>query len=134
MEITILTFGDVFRLKESEEFVFLSATDQVVYAAKILNNEQTRELYNAAQKRDHKTTVKNQVYFFVVLQTKEFKSRIAHLGKTDSNNIERVSIYMNKVCKLDNNDLLLIKESLLSEETFVPKALKESIEKIEIPE
>ena len=87
----IITFGDIFRYKE-EEFVYLTQNGNVVYVAKILNEEKTNQILELEKRRMRNTKIKNHVisnvlYRFVFLSTDEFKNRMAHFHDTDNNNV-----------------------------------------------
>ena len=49
MEKTLVQFGSIFRHKE-KEYVFLAQTDEILYAALILDDGQTRQLKNMSEK------------------------------------------------------------------------------------
>ncbi len=129
MKINLLSFGDVFRYRE-EEYVYLARTEDVFYTAKILNKEDTSKVENQAN-RPSRIQIKSPLYCFVMLDTEEFKERMAHLHNTDKN---EVNIYSDKYCSLNKKDLNALKAEILDPETLVPRQLKESIKDIEIPE
>lgn len=130
----MLNFGDTFRHRE-KEFVYLAQTADILYAALILNQEESEDL-NRLQKRIKDgsktgTMLSNKLYCFVTLTTKEFESRAAHLGNTqqdESTTNECVSL--NPTGKLNSPDLKQIKKEI--ETGPVPLALKELTKNIVI--
>lgn len=125
----IITFGDIFRYKE-EEFVYLAQNGNVVYVAKILNEEKTNQILELEKRRMRNTKIKNHVlYSFVVLSTDEFKNRMAHFHDTDNNNIEPT---FDIIGLLNKKDMKEVKEEILYKNSAVPIRLKELIKDIDI--
>lgn len=126
----IVKFGDVFRFNE-QEFVFLAQTADITYAAKILNPEHTDQvmrLYQTRVKSNPKVNYKSNVlYSFVVLDTPEFKDRMAHFKDTDKNGLaESIEV----IGKLNKTDLKGIREEILHQDSAVPMKLKELLKDI----
>lgn len=83
----LLNFGDIFRFRE-KEYVHLARTEEMWYAALILDKEKTKDLEqfcNSKLKNGQRLGVllNRTIFCFVTLTTKDFESRAAHLGKPD---------------------------------------------------
>lgn len=130
VDMESLVFGDVFKLRE-KEYIFLTKTEEVLYAAEILNKEMSTEVvkgYNSALKNNKEVAQRNVVYCFVALSTRELEGRVAHLGRPDqggSSMIEKLTI------ALDKKDIKAIKEEIENRAT-IPQILKESVVDIQI--
>ncbi len=128
----IQKFGDVFRYNE-KEYVFLAQTDGIIYAAKILNEEEAdkiQRVYNNRCKNNSAEKVKHNVlYSFVILSTDDFKNRMAHFYNTDKNKFE---LFFDIICSLNKNDQKEIWKEISSENSAVPIKLKQLIKDIEI--
>lgn len=125
----IVTFGDIFRHKE-QEFVYLAQNGDVVYAAKILDEEKTNQILKLEKRRIRNAKIKNHVlYSFVILSTDEFKNRMAHFNNTDKNNIEPT---FDIIGLLNKKDMKEVKEEILYKNSAVPIRLKELIKDIDI--
>lgn len=125
----IVTFGDIFRYKE-EEYVYLAQNGEIVYAAKILNEEKAEQILRLDKLKTRNNKIKNNVlYSFVVLSTDEFKGRMAHFYNTDKNNIEPS---FDIIGLLNKKDMKEVKEEILYKNSAVPIKLKEMIEDIDV--
>lgn len=132
----MFTFGDIFKYRE-KDFVYLAQTSDILYAARILPQEVSKDLNREEKKiKDAsrvKTMLTNNLYFFVTLTTDEFKDRIAHLGNTQQDESTTTAcISLDSSGKLNNFDLRQIKKEI--EETYVPQELKELTKDIKIEE
>jgi len=84
-----MRFGDVINYNGGE-FVFLVATEKIIYLAKIANKELSKNLIDQRNKvftRGCKDMVYRQAstaWCFVTLCTEEFKERIAHYGTPEN--------------------------------------------------
>lgn len=90
--ISFINFGDIFRHK-GEEYIFLKATEDKIYAAKILNNELSRKVssfYEKQQVKGKKDLESHPLFAFVTLTTDQFKDRLAHFKETGGNDIRSV--------------------------------------------
>ncbi len=120
----VLKFGDVF-LYDNQEYVFLgfSGEHKILYSAKILDEELTRQIIRQDQAMQSKPGFRNSpLCCFVVLTTAQFENRMAHFAKTENSQIT-VHGY---VCRLSDNDAGAIKKELL--DGPVPALLKEIIQ------
>ena len=128
----MIKFGDIFRFNE-QEFVFLAQTEEITYTAKILNQEHTsqvKNLYDAKIKNNSISKVKNNVlYSFVILDTEQFKGRMAHFKDTDKNGLDSS---FDTIGSLNKKDLSEIKEEILNQYSAVPLKLKELVKDITI--
>ena len=127
-------FGDVFEY-QGTDYVFLAETTEIIYAAKILNREQTEKIqsqYNRliSSGRGSKSPVLDHViYCFVILHTEEFSGRMAHFAKTGENDFQ---IAVNHICTLSFEDKKEIKEEILRKGSAVSLQLKELVRDIEV--
>ncbi len=126
---TLLSFGDVFNYKE-KDYVYLARTADIFYTARILNKSDTHEVKTMADRAAKKGNIQNALYCFVMLDTEEFRDRMAHLHNPDRND---VNAFMEKYCTLESKDLLALKKEILDENTLVPRQLKDLVRDIEIP-
>jgi len=125
----IITFGDIFRYKE-EDYVYLAQNSEIIYAAKILDEEKANQILKLEERRIRSPKMQNHVlYSFVILSTNEFKNRMAHFNRTDENNI---SASFDIVGLLNREDMIKVKEEILNENSAVPIELKEMIKDIDI--
>ena len=129
----MLTFGDVVRIKE-EEYVYLAATDEIIYSAKILGHQETTKINNLYIKKQSSGALvdvrvaNSPLYCFVILTTREFEKRMAHFhqpGRDFQAELERLILG-----KLNEGDMKEIKQTILSGP--VPMELKELVKNIMI--
>jgi hypothetical protein len=120
----MIKFGSVFRHRENY-YVYLGQTDDIIYAARILDNSQTKQLQNLTalraknqQNRTHESTV----YCFAILSTDEFKSRAAYLHSTEND----TDISIEPYCDLCAEDIEALK-NLINEDVAIPSKLKEIV-------
>ena len=128
-----LIFGDIFRYNDVD-YVYLAKTEDLTYAAKILNDDAAKQidgLYNKKACRGQMTPVVegNILYCFVILQTKEVKDKMAHFQQTkqDSTNLigDKLPITLNK------DDLKLIKAEIMTR-SAIPNGLKEAVKDLPV--
>ena len=129
--VKFINFGDVFRYQD-KEYIYLQGTDKVTYAAWILPKQETSELEKLSNKISSDPIKKQRLkedpfYCYVVLQTKEFKERAAHCGKSANEPMKLDSLID---IKLDKKDLLSIKKEIM--EGPVNSELKDLVKDIEI--
>src|SRR3989344_9097378 len=130
--IETVKFGDVFRYKE-EDYVYLAQTDEALYAAKILNNFETKAVSDLYEKRTRDPRNSNRIenhrlFCFVVLRTEDFRERVASLGKTDNPSI---SVEILKT-SLNKEDLKGIYEMIVNPTSPVSRPLKQLVADIQI--
>lgn len=92
MNPTSLLFGDIF-LYDDGEYVFLAATADQIYAAKILDKELTKRIENCCLKaisNNKERVLRLPLYCYVILTTEEVQDRMATLAKTDGYSFEKV--------------------------------------------
>lgn len=127
----MITFGEVVKYKEVE-YVYLAATEEVIYLAKILNHtdgEAINKLYIKRQSQGAMSNIKiadSPLYCFVQLTTNEFKDRLAHFHQPGQD-FGRDYI-MDSIGRLNDADLKEIKETIMKGP--VPLELKELIKNI----
>ena len=126
-------FGDIFRYNE-EQYVFLASTDEIVYAARVLDPEKTaliNQMNNRrAARHDASRTDGNSLYWYVVLTTNELEECAAHLKDTDQDaSRDRFFEWIGKT--LNENDITHLKEEILKEGCPIPKGLREIVQTLE---
>ena len=127
-----LVFGDLFLYKE-EEYVFLVATLDVWYAAKIITKAKTVLLLRASEKaiaRNDKRYSSMPLYCFVELQTREFEGRAAHLYDTQKDVF--LEIPKPLAISLDSAEKKEIAAEILRKGSPVPIRLKEEVGKLDL--
>ena len=124
----MIKFGDIFRFNE-QEFVFLAQTHEITYAAKVLNLDDTKSVLRLYEIRNagNSEKINNVLYSFVILNTPEFKNRMAHLNNTDQNGHHDGYEVINT---LNSKDLKEIKEEIINKSSAVPLKLKELMKDI----
>ena len=132
MEASIsIKFGDVFRYRE-KEYVFLVQTEEVIYAAKILDQENTERVQKLAS-RPRAMNITNQgnvAYSFIILHTADFRSRAAHLGNPGG--AEHQISSFDLICTLDKEDVTNIKKEILEDGSTVPIELIELVKQLNV--
>ncbi len=131
-DIKSVKFGDVFLYRE-KDFIFLAKNDDVIYAAEILSKESTEKintLYEIKEKKGHMHKVSDNVlYCFVMLETQDFKDRMAHFKSTANDNGD---IVLDIHCSLDSSDLKAMKIEIMSKTSAVPIKLKKIVQELDI--
>lgn len=129
--ITSVVFGDIFRY-EGREYIFLVQTDSIIYAARILEVNESKIINGLYEKRVASNSVleKNILYCYVKLETAQFKDRIAHFKNTGQDDfrlsIEKLSYF------LEAKDKKQIKDEILRKDSPVPIGLKELVKDINV--
>lgn len=129
MSLEAINFGDIF-YRDGNEYVFLVATDDdVIYAARILNNDDSRKVENTCNRLAGSTAsgnVKNNILFYwVKLTTKNLEDRLAHFKSAD-NAINKFP-YATTGFKLNEQDKKDVINQILDPDVNLPKELKELI-------
>ena len=121
----VINFGDVFRYLD-KTFVFLaeSAPKNIIYAARILNSEDSLQMKKLNDKYQYKPNYNQHstAFSIVVLRTQEFEDCVAWLHNPDHDSSDLRSPYT----KLDEDDLKQIKTEILEGNNF-PAELKEKL-------
>ena len=127
----IIKFGDVFRHNE-KEYVFLAQTDEIIYAARILDKITTNTLKEMSDRVETKNSnrKKSPAYSFVILQTENFKDHAAHFGRTDSS--EHQSSRFDVIGTLNKTDCLQIKNEIILKDSAVSLGLIEIVKGLNI--
>lgn len=127
-------FGDIFRYHE-EEFVYLTAINGHIYAAKILSIAEKRAIENLLEIRirgERKGNLEqNFLYHYVPLKTALFLGRAAHLISTKNMVFDGYGSVVNLDIKLENEDLDALKKEIVASE-FVPTDLRETIQALKL--
>lgn len=129
----MITFGEVVKYNRAE-YVYLAATEEIIYLAKILNRtdgDAINRLYLIRQNQGAMSKVKiadSPLYCFVQLTTNEFKDRLAHFHQPGQD-FGRDCI-MDSLGRLNEADLKEIKETIATGP--VPIELKELTKNIEL--
>ncbi len=127
----MITFGEIINYDDAQ-YVYLAATEEIIYLAKVLNNNDAARINNLCAKRQsdgQASKVENApIYCFVILSTDGFKDRMAHCGQPghDFNS----GIIMDSVSRLNETDLKEIQHTINIGP--VPLELKELIKNIEL--
>lgn len=125
----MIKFGDVFRYRE-ELYVFLAKTDDVVFAAQIIDEDKVASINSHMAKiSSHDSRrFENILYCFVTLETDMFKGQGAHLNKAQGGSNELN--FDELISNLEKVDLKKIKEEI--NKGPLPKILKDLVKNIEI--
>jgi hypothetical protein len=125
MDEQLIQFGDIFRHNE-KEYIFLAQSD-VIYAALILDEVMTSRVSELSDKREVQNSRdrNNPAFAIVILETDAFKDRGAHFARTDGSDHQVTSF--DRIGSCNRNDLLHIREEILSEHSIVPLKLIEIV-------
>lgn len=139
MEGIVVNFGLVFRFRE-KEYVFLAQDGDTLYAALIIDDRQTSDLLSRSNNLESTNSArsalrrKSPIYAFVTLSTENFIGRAAHLARTDSPEHQSALQYLDIVGHLDREDVILIKNEILSSGSVVPLGLQNIVRELNIEE
>lgn len=131
MSPTSLLFGDIF-LYDNGEYVFLVATTDQIFAAKILDKDLTEEIersYKNALSKNKECALRLTLYCYVILTTKEVKDRMANFVKTDGYSADK--IIRRLPFSLNENDKRDILEEI-SQSHSIPLGLKELMSEMQL--
>lgn len=126
------TFGDLFQYKD-KEYIYLSESDDIVFAAKILNLEDSKLIDQFCQNKIKKNSPHietNLLYSYVILETKELKQRAAHFKDTGNENFEKL-FFTPLPISLCEEDLKAIKDEI-TKKRCISLRLKELVKDIQI--
>lgn len=132
MSTKSLLFGDIF-LYKTEEYIFLTADEDVWYVARILSEPNSiilKRAYNRAVYKNKALVERMLVYCFVELSTKEFQGRVAHFKDSQKDN----NMEIPKILEvgLNDEDKKEIATEILRDNTPVPLGLKAAFKKLDI--
>ncbi|HCB35263.1 MAG TPA: hypothetical protein DEP25_01325 [Candidatus Taylorbacteria bacterium] len=129
--MTSFTFGDIFQY-DDKEYIFLAETEDILYAARILNKEHTAILKKGttAAIRRNSLMLDNLTYSFVILQTQELRERAAYFATTGKNRFDNL-IFIPLNIELCEEDLKGIKDEITKKKCVSIK-LKELVRDIDI--
>ncbi len=130
---SIITFGDIFNYNE-QDYVFLAKTEDIVYAAKILDREHSilyKKIFTKISKNSQRSSELTQryLYCFIELKTEDFKERVCYYGKSDKSDVS--DFLANIFSKLDQEDIRELHKELLTDD-LVTEQLKELVKEIEL--
>lgn len=118
----MVKFGSIFRSRENC-YVYLGQTENAIYAARILDCDQTSELQRLSERRARDGRgMDSTVFCFVILSTETFIDQAAHLHQTDN----QTDLYIEEIGQLNNIDIEMLKTKIL-EDVVIPSGLKELI-------
>ncbi len=129
--MTSFAFGDIFQYGD-KEYIFLAETEDVLYAARILNKEQTAILTSGTEAaiRRNSLMLDNLTYSFVILQTQELRERAAYFASTGKERFDG-PIFTPLNIELSKEDLKGIKNEI-TKKKCVSLKLKELVRDIDI--
>ena len=106
----MINFGTIFRFKELY-YIYLVQTDDVLYAAKILDKELTKQLVRSRDSKSRSSinkTHEKPLYCFVILHTNQFKDQAAHYGSPDM----ATDLDMEVISMLNEEDVKSLKNEI----------------------
>lgn len=127
-----IKFGDIFKHRE-KDYVFLAKTDETLYAAEILDIEQTTKVERLnnfrARGPDAGRYKNNPLFCYVILSTEEFKNRGAHFGvpTPDGVIIDKTGFILNK------EDMRALQRDISDPASPVANELKQLVKDLAIP-
>lgn len=129
--MTSFVFGDIFRYGD-KDYIFLTETEDILYAARILNKQQTIILKRGTEAaiRRNSPVLDNLTYSFVILQTRELKERAAYFASTGRDRFDG-PVFTPLNIKLSKEDLKGIKDEI-TKKKCVSLKLKELVKDINI--
>ena len=131
MEGVLVKFGDIFRHRE-REYVFLAETDDAVYAAKILDEDETKSFEQISERLEatNSSRKRSVTFSYVILSTDGFRNRVAHLASTD--NTEHQVSRFDVITSLNSEDRKSIVGEILSNNSPVSVRLIEIVKGLNI--
>ena len=129
--MTSFAFGDIFRYGD-KDYIFLAETEDVLYAARILNKEQTTILTRGTEAaiRRNSLMLDNLTYSFVILQTRELRERAVYFASTGKDRFDG-PIFTPLNIELSKEDSKGIKDEI-TKKKCVSLKLKELVKDIDI--
>lgn len=129
--MTSFAFGDIFRYGD-KEYIFLAETEDILYAARILNKEQTTMLKRGTEAaiRRNSPVLDNITYSFVILQTQELRERAAYFASTGRDRFND-PVFTPLNIELSKQDLKEIKNEI-TKKKCVSLKLKELVKDIDV--
>jgi hypothetical protein len=124
-------FGDIFFTEDQKEYVFLFAEPKTIYAAIILNFENTKEVKYAQKSADKKgTSHENPMFCYVELSTSDYIDCSANMitAKNGMENDSQIIRHSSK--RLEEVDLKNIKTEILNYEKLFRPGLVEYMKSI----
>ncbi len=131
-----MKFGDVVRYK-AKDYVFLVATDEIVYLASIPNEELSKQFIDRlhitfTRGTNHARVQRDSIaWCFIVLHTDVFKDRIAHYGNAAMD--YRPEYFLDVIGTLNLNDQKELQDEIINDNA-VSGDLRELVKTIVISE
>ena len=123
----MINFGNIFKYQD-DFYVYLVQTGDIIYAARIIDLEQTKALIkfrDRMAKNPTKMAPDKPLYCFVVLCTDDFANQAAHYGKPEMSK----DIVINPISMLNQHDLKNLSQEIINDKAAAP-LLKEVVGKI----
>ena len=121
----MVRFGSIFRYNENQ-YVYLGQTEDIIYAARILNRDQTQELQRLNKKSEDRHIRRpiddSTVFCFVILSTEGFHEQAALLHNSQYG----TGVYPELTAKLNSEDVENLKKEI-EENPAIPPSLKEVV-------
>ena len=118
----MMNFGDIFSV-EGKEFVYLLLDEEIIFAARILREDETRMIKNLRIKADRKGSSHQQpLLCYVELSTRDYVNCSANMLSAANGGIDgNLKLIRSTDKKLEDVDLKNIKKEILdSSELFRP--------------
>ncbi|TSC79802.1 MAG: hypothetical protein G01um101429_329 [Parcubacteria group bacterium Gr01-1014_29] len=121
----MIKFGSIFRYNENY-YVYLGQTEDIIYAARILNRDQTKELQrldkNSENKHIKRPIDDSTIFCFVILSTDNFHEQAASLHNSQYD----TDVHPELIGELNSEDVENLKKEI-EEKSAIPSSLKEIV-------
>lgn len=124
----MFNFGDLFYIDDTE-YVFLFADDGKIYAARIIDQTETRQIKNLEAKHGRRgTSHANLLFCYVELSTADYTDHAAHVGRAQKEvDFDKIRVSSKK---LDEADLRNIRDEIIESQNLFRPALVEYMKSI----
>lgn len=132
MALETINFGDIFNHKECE-YIFLDIIQDRIYAARILDKEETRDATTLSRvsagggNRAGKIKDMHALLCYIILSTEEFKDRAACYAIGS-----RSGLTFDVIDTLNEDDKKKLKEAIIKDKDYVAEELVDRISKLSI--
>lgn len=121
----MIKFGSIFRYNENY-YVYLGQTEDIIYAARILDREYTQELLRLNTKSENRHIRRpvddSTIFCFVILSTDKFCGQAALLHNSQHD----TDVHPELVAELNNEDIENLKKEIEGQ-SAIPSSLKEIV-------
>src|SRR3989338_6368225 len=121
----MIKFGNIFRYNENH-YVYLGQTEDIIYAARILDGDQNQELLRLNKKSEGRHIRRpiddSTVFCFVILSTDGFRDQAASLNNSQYD----TDVYPELIAELNDKDTENLKKEI-EEKSAIPASLKEIV-------